>query len=356
MEKLLTIKSHRGEYKVFFKDDLSFLEELKKRGGVWVIDQNIFRLYRDRFSDIPRDSIILLNTCEEQKTAESALALCRQLVMASCRRNTSFISVGGGITQDVTGFVASTLYRGLNWTFIPTTLLAQADSCIGSKTSLNLDSYKNLLGTFYPPNEIFISGEFLKTLPEKEIFSGSGEIVKLHLINAKSRGDIIELAHKIEVNQIPNLLYDSQLIKKTYVEEDEFDHGKRKILNYGHCFGHPFESVSDFRIPHGLAVVAGMIFANIIARRRNRIDAEIFEIVIPRVLLPIFHREMVELSEKFFGPEKLWEAMTKDKKRTGDGLAIILPRGFGLELAQDLIREEFDRALDELKSILKPSV
>ena len=101
------------------------------------------------------------------------------------RKNMNLISIGGGITQDITGFVASSLYRGINWIFVPTTLLAQVDSCIGAKTSLNFNHYKNLVGTFYPPSEIHIYPEFLKTLTKEDFYSGVGEMAKLHLMNGE---------------------------------------------------------------------------------------------------------------------------------------------------------------------------
>ncbi len=353
MKNSLTIQSYRGPYKASFENDLRFLDALKEKPGIWAIDRNVFNVYRQHFDSIGSDSIVLIDAKEEEKTVDSAMRLCRELVTKSCKRNTDFVSVGGGITQDITGFVASALYRGLNWTYVPTTLLAQADSCIGSKTSLNLDSYKNLVGTFYPPKRIFISYEFTKTLNPKEIFSGFGEIVKLHLMQAKNLGDFSALAHRLKNDDPSNLLYDSLLIKKEYIEEDEFDEGRRKLLNYGHCFGHALESASEFTIPHGLAVVAGMIFASAVSLKRQLIDGEVFDFMVKQILSPSFHGELLNLQNKFFDTDNLWQAMRKDKKRTGEGVAIILPhRDSHLLLVQDLSREEFTWGLETLKKLL----
>ena len=355
MEKTLTIKSHRGDYRVFFESDLGFLETLKKRGGIWVIDRNVFNLYQPHFSGINPDSLLLFDASEENKTPDAALRLCRDLVAKSCRRETDFISVGGGIVQDITGFAASMLYRGLKWTYVPTTLLAQADSCIGSKTSLNLDSYKNLLGTFYPPKEIFISTEFLNTLPLREVFSGRGEIIKLLMMKAMTLENLASLAARLEKDSLPNLLFDTLVVKKGYIEEDEFDEGRRKFLNYGHCFGHALESVSAFAIPHGLAVIAGMMFASIVSRKRNWIDGEVSDLLVNKILVPAFHAELLNMQESFFDKEALWRAMRKDKKRIGDGVAIILPqRSLELVLTQDLSRDELEYGANDLKSAIKP--
>lgn len=353
MAKNIAIKSHRGKYRVFFEDGLDFLEKLKQRRGFWVIDRNVFNFYRRRFDDINPDSVTLFDAQEENKTIEAAMKLCRELAVKSCRRNTDFISVGGGIVQDVSGFVASTLYRGLKWIYVPTTLLAQADSCIGSKTSLNVDSYKNLVGTFYPPKEIFLSTEFLNTLGQKEMFSGMGEIVKLQLMKAKNWKELIGVADRLAGAGLPDMLLDSLMIKKRYIERDEFDSGERRLLNYGHCFGHALESVSEFAIPHGLAVVAGMIFADIISRKRGWINKARFNFVVKRILIPSFHVRLLEIQDAFFDADKLWTAINKDKKRTGLGAAIILPRhNFELQLVQDLSREELIDGTEQLKRLL----
>lgn len=355
MDKTLSIKSHRGEYQVHFEDDPEFMERLKKPGSIWVVDRNVFNLYRPHFDGIPEESLILFDAKEQDKTPEKALELCRMLAERSCKRNTDFISVGGGITQDVTGFTASVFNRGLRWHYVPTTLLAQADSCIGGKTSLNLDSYKNLLGTFYAPSNVHISTEFLDTLGPREIQSGMGEIVKLFLIKARTSGDLAGLKVRFESNSLDELLHESLKIKQEFIEEDEFDLGHRKILNYGHCFGHALESVSEFGIPHGLAVMVGMIFATIVARRRNLVDDSWYRGSVNEVLIPEFRKAGLKLEHHWFDLDDLWEAMLKDKKRTGDGAAIILPEsGMEPELWNDLTRSELIRAVDELTMELTP--
>ena len=125
---------------------------------------------------------IVLPISEERKNLDTVQELYDQLITRPAKRNLTLISFGGGILQDITGFAASTIYRGVNWIFVPTTLLAQADSCIGSKTSLNYKNFKNLIGTFFPPISIYIYPTFITTQLDSDFYSGIGEVVKLHLM------------------------------------------------------------------------------------------------------------------------------------------------------------------------------
>ena len=264
----LTIKSNIKNYIVHFEKDKNFLENLVKRENtIFIIDKNVYNLHKSNIlANIPQDKSIFLDISEEMKNIETACFLYEKIMQFSPRKNLTIISIGGGITQDVTGFVASSLYRGVNWIFVPTTLLAQVDSCIGAKTSLNFKHYKNLVGTFYPPSEIFIYPEFLKTLTREDFYSGVGEMAKLHLMNGedatKNFVKDLSLIDKLDETILLKYTQNCLKIKKSYIENDEFDTGKRNMLNYGHCFGHAIESSTNFEISHGQAVVLGMILAN----------------------------------------------------------------------------------------------
>lgn len=333
---------------------MKFLEVLKKTNGVWVVDRKVFNLYKKYFKNIDSNLLILLDAREEQKTLEGAMRIYRALITKNMRRNDMIISVGGGIIQDVAGFVASTLYRGTKWIFVPTTLLAQVDSCIGGKTSINFDSFKNLLGTFYAPDEVYINTKFIDSLDLKERYGGFGEIVKLQLIKTQSKKDLDLTIKCLSKNYVDlsRLIYDSLLVKKEYIEEDEFDYGLRRILNYGHCFGHALESVSNFAVPHGLAVVIGMLFANIIALKREKIDNGLFRVLSGEVFLPHIHRELLGLSCAFFDYRMLFGAMKKDKKRINSGVALVLPKkDLKLELVHNLSLDELQYGCEELKKI-----
>ena len=181
--------------------------------------------------------------------------------MTSKSKKNKLIVIGGGITQDVGGFAAAIYKRGINWIFIPTTILSMTDSCIGSKVSINRGS-KNMLGLFGAPNKIFISDYFLNSLSKHDITSGIGEALKLSLIGGiQSYKYFLDQYNK--KNYI-NIIKISSLIKKQLIEYDEFDENERRVLNYGHTIGHAIESVSNYFIPHGIAVLIGMYVINML--------------------------------------------------------------------------------------------
>ena len=263
MNKII-IKSRIRDFTVSFVDDFSFIDDLLKiEHYIIIVGENVFKLYKNKiFNRFPKDKIIILKLDEERKTLKTVAKIYQKLLSLSAKKNLTMISFGGGINQDVTGFAASTLYRGINWIFVPTTLLAMADSAIGVKTSLNHESYKNVLGTFYPPSQIYINVGFLKTLGKTDYLSGVGEIIKLMLMQKdpiKNLDNSIKKIEKLKLNSdnkfVTNIIKESIEIKKSYMEGDEFDLGRRNLLNYGHELGHALEATSNFKIPHGIGVI-----------------------------------------------------------------------------------------------------
>jgi 3-dehydroquinate synthase len=157
------------------------------------------------------------------------------------------------------------MYRGVDWVHIPTTLLAQGDSCIGSKTSINFGKFKNQLGNFFSPKQIFIDVNFLKTLDKADLISGLGEMAHYFLVS--SCEDFLYFKSEYHnaqnnLNILKDLIIRSLEIKKSYIEIDEFDQNERQVFNYGHSFGHALESLTNYRIPHGIAVSIGMDMSN----------------------------------------------------------------------------------------------
>src|SRR3990167_11551245 len=148
----LLIKSNIRNYHVRFVDDFNFINQLINDKNFLIVDKKIHNLYKKKlFEKINPKTLLLLDANEQTKTIPKVIKIYEDLLRKKVKRNFTLIAVGGGVIQDVVGFVASTLYRGINWIYIPTTLLAQADSCIGAKTSLNFKNFKNIIGTFYPP-------------------------------------------------------------------------------------------------------------------------------------------------------------------------------------------------------------
>ena len=246
----MIIHSRFKDYTVHKENSLDFLYQLCKTGNAeFVIDEKVYGLYKKYFSEIPADRLYTIEATEEHKVIDTALAICEKMTQIPAKRNARLISVGGGIIQDITGFVANILYRGIKWTFVPTTLLASCDSCIGGKTSLNYKNFKNLLGTFYPPDDIHICPAFFDTLSERDFESGLGEVVKFNIMAGKKGLDNIEknidLLLERDYNCLQHFVESSLSFKKDFIEQDEFDRGERIKLNFAHTFGHAIETVTS---------------------------------------------------------------------------------------------------------------
>lgn len=321
----LTIKSNIRDYKVFFEKDNNFLKDLSKlQNIVFIVDKNVWEFHKNGILKcLPLDKTIVQSISEDIKNIDTVCSLYEKIMSFAPRKNMNLVSIGGGIIQDITGFVASSLYRGINWIFIPTTLLAQDDSCIGAKTSLNFKHFKNLIGTFYPPSKIFIYPDFLKTLTKQDYYSGVGEMAKLHLMNGENDTkdfiNSLELIDKLDEITLLERIQNCLKIKKSYIESDEFDTGKRNMLNFGHCFGHAIESSTNFAISHGQAVVIGMLLANKMAVKKNILSKEQECFIREKVLLPVLKVDIPEINI-----EETIKAMRQDKKNTGEGLALVM--------------------------------
>lgn len=358
----MKIHSKIKDYELHFCDDMSFIGDIAHLSPkVVIVDDNVYKLYNSVLEKyFSPNEIVKFTAVETKKNIQSVLELCDKVMDYSAKKNMNIISFGGGITQDVTGFLSSILYRGVNWIFVPTTLLAQSDSCMGSKTSLNHKHFKNLLGDFYPPSSVYINTQFTNTLSEMDFYSGLGEIVKLHLMGG------VELINSIkndlnnidfirnDSKQLNRIVRESLNVKNSYIEDDEFDTGKRNLLNYGHCFGHALETSSDYAIPHGIAVVIGMIFANIISAKRGYISNNIETSLLNEILL---NGIKCPLKKQFFDNKKILSAMKMDKKRVGNGLPlIILKENYELEKIVDMTPEELFWGMDKLNNILIDSI
>lgn len=318
----LTIQSHKGPYSVRFGDVAGFEPPA---GAHLLIDARVARLHRDRFGRLLSGASVLeIDADEGNKSLEAFPAYVAHLVERGVRRDQVLVAIGGGIIQDITCFLAATLLRGMEWHFVPTTLLAQADSCIGSKSSVNCGGAKNILGTFTPPARVLIDTVFLSTLADAEIRSGVGEILKANAIAGPDAFDRV-------ARDLPRLGGDRALlvehirgalaVKQRFIEEDEFDRGPRLVFNYGHSFGHAIESATEFAVPHGIAVTIGMDMANWISAQLGRNDGSPFTRMHPALAANYapFARHPVPLAP-------LIDALGKDKKNTGAGFAtVILP-------------------------------
>lgn len=345
----MIINSSTKKYEVYIKQGFDFVDELLHGSNAfYVIDKNVYELYcNNLFSDIPEDRVFIMEASEEKKTIETALEICEIMTTITAKRNTHLVSFGGGIVQDITGFVSNILYRGIRWTFVPTTLLAACDSCIGGKTSLNYKHYKNLLGTFYPPDQIFICTGFFATLNDKDYQSGLGEVVKFNIMYGEEGLTRIEKSMPLLLKRNGDILerfvFNSLKFKKDFIEEDEFDKGIRVLLNFAHTFGHAFETVSNYDIPHGTAVALGMMAANRVSLQRGWLG----ESAVDRMEAVINEIVNIDLKKQITNVDDILSAMKKDKKQINSDLTAVLMYGdMKLKVVHDLTKEEVSKAID----------
>lgn len=332
MFESMEIQSHKGVYRVFFDSNLlDNMAPIASGDCHFLVDSNVARLYQRELEPILQSGrTILIDAVEPSKSLHNIIPVFERLVAARARRDHILVAIGGGIIQDITCFIASTLLRGVRWRFVPTTLLSQADSCIGSKSSINLGDTKNILGTFNPPDEIYITPRFLGTLDEREIRSGIGEILKVHAIDSPASFDRVAQVypHMLE-DQAVLLTYirSALIIKQRFIEVDEFDRGVRNIFNYGHSFGHAIEAATHFDIPHGIAVTMGMDMANSIAVRRGLLPLSEFA-----RMHPVLLRNYLPFAKTNIPLDELLAALQKDKKNTSTELGLVFPIGEAVQI------------------------
>jgi 3-dehydroquinate synthase len=324
----MVIQSHWRPYIVRFGPAFDGLEGGLTDDQHLIVDSRVAELYSEALGPaLAGRSVLRIEATEPNKSLEKFPAYITHLLDRGVRRNHSLIAVGGGIIQDITCFVAATLLRGLPWRFFPTTLLAQADSCIGSKSSVNVGQYKNQLGTFTPPEEIRISPDLLGTLDDVDVRSGIGEMIKVHTISGWDdlraiTADYPRIADDMQLME--RYIFRSLQIKKIKIEADEFDCGERLVMNYGHSFAHAIESATDYRIPHGIAVTIGMDMANYFSRELGFIDQEVYDEIHPILVENYAGFERVVIPEN-----KFFSALSRDKKNVGGEVSLILMRGPG---------------------------
>jgi 3-dehydroquinate synthase len=327
VSKEIEVQSYRGKYKVVFCElDFKKFSNIDETSFL-VIDSKVDKLYPNIKENFQDNLVFVVDAIEANKTVDKCLELLNRLVSSKFKRNHNIVAVGGGIIQDIVGFTSSVLYRGVNWTFVPTTLLSQTDSCIGSKTSINFGDTKNLLGTFHPPKIIYCCYEFLNTLEESEIKSGIGEMLHYFLVDGSQMAfDINEEYDALfsDRSQLEKYIHESLTIKKRMVIKEEFDQGERRVFNYGHTFGHAIEAITEHKVPHGQAVTIGMDIANYVSYKiGNLTEGEYANMsYFLKKNMPDFRLEE-GMIDSYMG------LLKKDKKNISNSITCILPYAFG---------------------------
>jgi 3-dehydroquinate synthase len=268
--------------KLFSENNLNFLQCLI------VVDSNVpKKMVKNLSNSLLKKKITIhyFKANEKNKNQKSIDKILSILLKKNFNRNDCLISIGGGITGDISGFTASIFKRGLTFVNIPTTLLSQVDSSIGGKTGVNTNYGKNLIGSFFQPDLVLSDVNFLRTLPKRELICGYGEILKHSLIADKkfflflnkNRSKILNL----ESPYIEKAIYKSCFIKKKIVETDEKESSLRKILNFGHTFAHAYEATLNYskKLNHGEAVILGIKIASKFSLSNKLLNIKEFRLI-----------------------------------------------------------------------------
>ena len=333
------------------KNDLCslYLSAENKRNRLFVTDTNIAPLCTDFISHFTdenadnikapsifkkgNDTLCILGAGEKYKTIENVLEIVRAALNSNFNRNCLFVAIGGGVLSDMTGFAASMFKRGVDVEFVPTTLLSDVDASIGGKTGCDFDSYKNMIGAFYPAKKIHIWNSFIQSLPQNEFISGLGEVVKTAFLFSPELTEILKTQKEKVMSRNEEVLQKIITIcakaKAKTVHEDFKEKGIRAYLNYGHTFGHALETVAGLgKISHGEAVAWGIGRALELSLDKNLCSAEfanecksiLFDYgfctdPLPQIIKDIPNATLALVS-----------AMHKDKKNSGSCVKVILQK------------------------------
>ena len=290
---------------------IELISSVEFHNQFWIIDANIYQIY-PIFQSIPAKQLFLVDAKEKNKNLGLVQTILDQIIINKLSRSGTIYGVGGGITTDIAGLVASLYMRGCILKLIPTSIIAIMDAAWGGKTGVNSTESKNTFGTFYPAHEVIICSEMLHTLPEKEKLSGLGEIAKIALLDQSPLSSILLNGYAFS----DEVLFQCIETKMRYCKSDLMDNGERRKLNLGHTFAHVLEVISDYRIAHGIAVAYGIKCAARLSRHLSLINEEIEERIvrlIDALSFPIMDSTMLLKNR-----ERIYNALTLDKKHRNE--------------------------------------
>lgn len=294
--------------------------------------------------------VINVTAVEASKSLEQTAPIIAKLRELGAHRRTHLLAIGGGVIQDIATFVASIYMRGIPWSYLPTTLLGMVDSCVGGKSSINVYGYKNLVGNFYPPTEVIIDLDFLRSLNAEQMIGGLCEAAKICYARSADEYEAY-LADSPAIDMSPlqaeRIVIRSLKSKQWFIEIDEFDQNERLLLNFGHTFGHAIESGTEFRITHGVAVGVGMVVAEEYAKQQALLTPAGSECIgrltghVEQLL-----RALPQLAEELrsLDIDLVTEKFDNDKKHHADQYRIVVPKGAGSLELKGIPRTEGGRA------------
>lgn len=338
--KTISYSHSAGKTEIFIQRNFpfsSFFKENVTGKSIAIVDENLAGIISKTHPDFFKsfDHLITIPEGEPAKSFEEYEKLIERLVDFGADRTTTLVAVGGGVTGDLTGFAGATFMRGLSVYQVPTTLLSQIDSSIGGKTGINLKAGKNLVGAFWQPKGILIDPDFLKSLPQREVYSALGEMLKYFILNSEEEFlSFHSVLMKETADSLLNSHFDllSEWIEKgvrykvAIVEADEKELNVRALLNLGHTFGHAIEKYYGYNeLRHGEAVSVGIWFAAWLSAEMGWLTHEKVNLVKECVLKLV----PSEKPSKPWNEEIILNYLLKDKKKEGSILKYVIPETIG---------------------------
>ncbi len=340
---VLRVHGNDGDSEVVMGGNLSDATgHIASEKAVIITDVNVARYYRDRFPAWP---VIEIGTGEKIKSLKTVSEIYEWFLDQGMDRTGFVLGIGGGIVCDIAGFAASTYMRGVRFGFVPSSLLAQVDASVGGKNGVNLEGYKNIVGVFNQPEFVICDTTLLHTLPGREIACGFAEVIKCALIGNAGLFQFMEDRYQealgLEKPVMEKILHAALSCKVEVVNRDEKEEGLRKILNFGHTFGHAIEK--NLALSHGEAVGMGMVLAARVSENRGYLSAIEVERIID--LLSKMHLP----TRCTLGTKEMVEAVQKDKKRRGDRVDLVLLKGIGRAVLETVSLRELEQEIRALE-------
>lgn len=330
--------THSADTEIVVGELLTHRLRALKPAPILLVDENVLREHHEIFNEY---SCIKVPSGEQYKTLFTIERIHKELINLEVDRSSFLVGVGGGLATDVAGFVASTYLRGLQFGLISTTLLGQVDASIGGKNGVNMDGFKNMIGTIRQPSFVWCDLSLLSTLAHKEYISGIAEVIKYGAIYDADflqylTGNMAELLSQ-DMGVLDKVVARSATIKVDVVQKDENESNVRRILNFGHTIGHAIER--DKKVLHGEAVATGMVLASRLSQSMGLLagsDVDLIQDLLISAGLPV----SMELDADI-----LFQNIRKDKKKSGDSINFVLLDGLGNAMVKTI-------PLTELKMIL----
>ncbi|MCM1568293.1 MAG: 3-dehydroquinate synthase [Roseburia sp.] len=349
-QRLPVLKDKKPCYDIIFTKSFEELEEelaaleTGDRKLCIVTDSTVDGLYSEEVRTVlekccKKVTKFVFPAGEAQKNLDTVRELYTHLIQEGYERKDMLVALGGGVVGDTTGFAAATYLRGIDFIQIPTTLLAQADSSIGGKTGVDFDSYKNMVGAFKMPRLVYMNFQVLKSLSDRQFFSGFGEVMKHGLIKDAGFYEwLIDKMYEIcerDLDTLEEMLVRSCSIKKLVVEKDPTEKGDRALLNFGHTIGHAIEKAKDFKLYHGECVALGAVAAAYISWKKELLTMEEYY-EIRDMFVPFY----LPISVDGINPEEILRLTKADKKMENGKIKFVLLKKIGKAVLDTSVTDE----------------